>query len=106
MTLLSKELEGQMEGVTQLPKQYRYCTLDFLGKGSFSSPSDQDIFFSRWTKKPCPTVESAYVGTVLSRVEEVLREGEERRMEDVKEIGEKALGKAAKTLVEKAVQVG
>ncbi|GMR47349.1 hypothetical protein PMAYCL1PPCAC_17544, partial [Pristionchus mayeri] len=78
---LTRELETMMDGVSQLPKQYR------------------------WTKKPSPTSASPYISSVVSRVEEAVREAKEKGVEEAEEIGREAMNRSAAGLILKAQQV-
>ncbi|GMT23778.1 hypothetical protein PFISCL1PPCAC_15075 [Pristionchus fissidentatus] len=79
--LLARELESTMDGVSQLPKQYR------------------------WTKKPAPTTVSPYITSVVFRVEEAMKEAKEKGMEGSEEMGREAIEKSAQGLIVKAQQV-
>ncbi|GMS95210.1 hypothetical protein PENTCL1PPCAC_17385, partial [Pristionchus entomophagus] len=78
---LTRECETMMDGVSQLPKQYR------------------------WTKKPAPTSASPYISSVITRVEEVVREAREKGIEGAEEMGREAIERSAAGLIAKAHQV-
>lgn len=60
----------------------------------------------RWTKKPSPTSPSSYISSVVSRVDEAVKEAKEKGVEGAEEMGREAIERSAQGLIVKAQQVG